>query len=209
MNYKEIKKLSEISHEEWDKIQKNFCKIDLKTDIKKEEYEKDLLDIKEILNKHDIEFWLIFGTLLGAIRDNDFLAWDDNINIAVYEEDFLPKIYDIKESFIEKGFIFRIIPKKIGTKINLHRFKHKNSLEALFLDENYKNNRYRLSNSFKHPRKYFEEYGTIKFKGGIFRVPSPAEKYLSFLYKDWKTPISLKKLEKPEGWRNKNSYKKK
>ncbi len=209
MNKNTVKELSNIPHDEWVKIQSNFCKIDLKSKINKEEYKKDLLDIKKVLDKHNIKFWLIFGTLLGAVREGDFLSWDDNINVAVYEEDFLQKIDDVKNNFMEESFIFRIIPKKRGTKINLHRFKHKNSLEALFLDPSYKDNKYRLSNSFKHPRKYFENDGTIEFKGKIFRVPTPVEKYLSFLYKKWRTPIKLEELETPGTWRNKQNYKKK
>jgi len=209
MNINEIKELSNIPHKEWVIIQSNFCKTDLKAKINKKEYEKDLLNIKKVLDECNIKFWLIFGTLLGAVRDNDFLSWDDNTNVAVYEEVLLPKIEIVKNKFIEQGFIFRIIPKKRGTKINLHRFEHKNSVEALFLDKNYKNNRYRLSNSFKHPRKYFEKYGSIKFKDENFRVPTPVEKYLSFLYKDWRTPIKLSELESPENWRNKQNYKKK
>ena len=209
MNIEIAKKLSSLSHKEWRKVQSNYCKTNLTKKINKKEYTKDLFDVKKILDEFDIECWLIFGTLLGIVRNNDFLDWDDNINFAVYEETFLPKIKELKNKFISLGFVFRRIPKKNGTKINLHRYKHKISLEVLYLDRTYKNNKYRLSSKFKHPKKYFEQYGTIEFKGKEFRVPTPVEEYLGILYKDWKTPIKIKDLQSPEKWRSKHSYNKK
>ena len=164
-----------------------------------------MLDIKKIFNQENIIFWIGFGTLLGIVRENDFLDWDDNINILVYKEDIYSKLDILKNKFNSLGFIFRIIPKPKSIKINLHRYKHKNSIEGLFLDPLYLDNKYRLSNKFKHPRKFFEEYGTINFKNHIFRVPSPVKKYLKFLYKNWKIPV---KSNIPDHkWRNKESRK--
>ena len=206
MNIKKIKELSSISHKEWIKIQHKFCKPESIKKINKKHYTKDLLDTKKILDKENITFWLIFGTLLGAIRENDFLKWDDNINIAIYKEDLLPKYNILKNKFISNNFIVRKIPKPKGTKINLYKNNHKIAIEGLYLDPSYKNNKYRLSNKFKHPRKYFEEYGKINFIGETFRVPSPVEKYLKFLYKNWKIPVLSKDLKKGYKWRNKKNY---
>ena len=206
MNINKIHTLSSISHKKWVKIQHDFCKPESTKKINKKYYTKDLLNIKKILDEENITFWLIFGTLLGAIRENDFLEWDDNINIAVYKESFLPKLEILKSKFISNNFIVRQIPKPKGTKINLYRNNHKISIEGLYLAPSYKNNKYRLSNKFRHPRKYFEKYEEIQFLGEIFRIPSPVEKYLKFLYKDWRTPVKLKDLNKEEKWRNKKNY---
>lgn len=203
----DIYKLSNISHKKWIKIQSKFCKPEFTKKINKKHYTKDLLDIKKILDEENITFWLIFGTLLGAIRENDFLEWDDNINIAIYEEDLSLKYNILKNKFISSNFIVRQIPKPKGTKINLYKHNHKISIEGLFLDPFYYNNKYRLSNKFRHPKKYFETYETINFIGETFRVPSPSKKYLNFLYKNWKTPINLKNLKKDHKWRNKDCKK--
>jgi len=45
----------------------------------------------ELLNKHNVNYFLISGTLLGAIRHNDFIPWDDDIDLLV-SSDFITKI---------------------------------------------------------------------------------------------------------------------
>ena len=37
----------------------------------------------EILEEYDINYFLISGTLLGYIRHNDFIPWDDDIDLIV------------------------------------------------------------------------------------------------------------------------------
>jgi len=204
LSIKKIKKLSNLSHEEWNKVSSKYINTDKNKLFDKKVGVKDLIDIKEILDEENIIFWLIGGTLLGAIREKDFLYWDDDIDVAVYNEDIIPKYDILKNKFMVKGFVFRDAEKSVGTKINLYRFGQKNSIDGLFLNSTYMNNKYRFSRVRKHPRKYFEEYGEIKFKGMIFRIPYPPEKYLSSMYQNWKKPI---KSNRPESeWRNKKIY---
>jgi len=201
LNQIEIRRLSNLSHSDWTKIRKKYVEEKI---FDKKKAIKNLIDIKEVFDECKISFWLIGGTLLGAVREKDFISWDDDVDIAVYEEDFLPKYDILKEKFILKGFIFRNTRKSIGTKITLWREGPKNSIDCLFLKSDYEKNKYRLSRIRRHPRKYFEKYGTIEFKGTTFRIPYPAEKYLAFMYKNWEKPI---KSSEPEiKWRNRNIY---
>lgn len=55
-----------------------------------------LIEIKKILYKENINFFLIGGSVLGAIRHNGFIPWDDDIDIAVYRKDF-QKLEEILE----------------------------------------------------------------------------------------------------------------
>lgn len=208
MSTNEIKNLSNIEHKKWLKIEHQHCRdeslgFDYKAGI------KNLKTIKDILDKKNLTFWLAFGTLLGAVRNKDFISYDDDIDFFMYEEDLLPEYKLLKEEFMSAGFIFRDWQKSIGTKINLYRYKQLCTIDGLALDVNYGNNDYRVTKRWKFPRKYFEKYGTIEFKGMIFRIPSPPENFLSFLYKNWKKPINPKQVSRPDKWRSKSINKEK
>lgn len=49
---------------------------------------KVLLKIKEIFDNNNWKYYLAFGTLIGAIRHNGFIPWDDDIDIIVPRDDY-------------------------------------------------------------------------------------------------------------------------
>ena len=61
----------------------------------KEDLDKLHITLKEILSvidklckKHNILYFATAGTLLGAVRHSDFIPWDDDIDIAMYRDDY-------------------------------------------------------------------------------------------------------------------------
>lgn len=47
-----------------------------------------LLEVDRLCKRHGLHYGLCHGTLLGAIRHNGFIPWDDDIDIAMPRPDF-------------------------------------------------------------------------------------------------------------------------
>ena len=64
-----------------------------------------LSNAKEILLAHGCNYFLDTGTLLGAIREKAFIAWDNDIDIGVVDYFFCnKKIVSISKAFYNKGY---------------------------------------------------------------------------------------------------------
>lgn len=46
----------------------------------------ELLD--KVCKKHGITYWAYYGTLLGAVRHQGFVPWDDDIDLVMFRDDY-------------------------------------------------------------------------------------------------------------------------
>ncbi len=151
-----------------------------------------------------VPFFLTHGALLGAVRENDFIKHDDDIDLDIFEEVFLSNYDAICEKLIEAGFVVRGRDIKHmgvpGDKINLYRHGEKVNIRGIYLDPNYENGEYRLTNVFQYPIKFHENPDTIFFKEATFMTPGPIDEFIEFCFgKEWRTPVNKTKKEKVKG----------
>lgn len=79
-----------------------------------------LAEIERLCGKYNIRYYIVGGTLLGAVRHGGFIPWDDDIDIAMYRDDYarfaqvcaaeLGKDYFLQTFFTDKYYI-QLMPK--------------------------------------------------------------------------------------------------
>ncbi len=98
--------------------------------INKEISKENLFLFEELCNRFGIEYMLSYGTLLGAVREKDFISHDEDIDV-VLKEDFRPKFLERLEDFRANGFelvrfdrrgLYSLMRK--GEYIDLYFFRH-------------------------------------------------------------------------------------
>lgn len=62
-------------------------------------------DIDQICKENELEYFLIGGTLLGAVRHKGFIPWDDDLDIAMPRKDYEKLIQIFKKNENNKYFL--------------------------------------------------------------------------------------------------------
>ena len=64
---------------------------------------ENLGEVKSVLDKKGIVFWLDSGTLLGAVRDGKIIEWDNDIDLGTWNKN-INKIISAFPEFKKRGF---------------------------------------------------------------------------------------------------------
>lgn len=144
---------------------------------------KNLLDLKKVLDANGVNFGLIYGTLLGAYRENNFIEHDYDTDLFVLEEN--------------KQKLLDTLP--LLVKINFEVCRYDGLMVSVIREEEYidfyffrKSNFFYRKNSvgLTAKAKYLENTIPFEFLGESFQIPEKVESFLVDLYgKTWKTPI--------------------
>ena len=143
----------------------------------------NLLLFNKIAKTNNFRFILFFGTLLGAIREHNFIKNDTDIDLVSNDEDTLLNIIPL---FQKEGFLFiRYYSSKTRTVYSF-------SKDAVYMDvyiaKNISKNKYYLEGA-KIPASFVDKTKIFSFIGENFLIPQEYEKILIMLYgKDWQIP---------------------
>jgi len=161
-----------------DKVFWDLCRNQI---FNKEVHKRNLRDFKFLSDFFDIKLFLAFGTLLGAIREKDFIDGDSDVDVSLLESDE-DKLCQAINSKIRKlqGFkLIRILPDLItlnrdGGNIDISIFRKSRNYECL--------GRHKINMELvEHPL-------IVDFYGQKFLAPNNTESYLAYLYDNWKVP---------------------
>ena len=169
------------------------------------------INLKELLPLfEELEYFVFFGTLLGLIRENELLEYDDDIDFLINEKHLIYVIelfynrYDKSESSLKipihpvnqhKHFKQATsIRDNVRTFVDMS-FYEKNDEEKTIIDFNsynnspqYEENHFSMSQDLIYPiqKRYFQKYGYVK-------VPAQPIKCLEILYgNNWMIPYPKK-----------------
>ena len=68
-----------------------------------------LKDFIKICEENDITYFVIGGSLLGAVRHNGFIPWDDDIDVIMFRSDFEKLNMVMSENPNEKYHLFNVL----------------------------------------------------------------------------------------------------
>lgn len=143
--------------------------------------------IHKIFNQNNIFFWLSEGTALGFKRNNDFIDYDDDLDLGMWyhdKEKLLNCIPTLKSNGIYlsnvelNGSFYSFIYKNEKIDLDLHSPNHKCS--GIFFGSN-----------CRDIIPYLKKFDQININDLVYNLPKNS--YFEKMYgKNWKIPIKKK-----------------
>jgi phosphorylcholine metabolism protein LicD len=143
-------------------------------------------EFKQVMDRHDIKTVLIFGTLLGVMRQGSLIENDSDFDVFCFTSDYL-KWADAKEELKDRGFV---VPDRhplqddfvirMGEKIDINWITPFGKF-------------YIYNDDIYYPKYYFDNLVKIQLFEEKFDMPYNWEQLLTDLYgTDWRIPSNKK-----------------
>ena len=150
--------------------------------ISKVQMHENLQILSVFLDKIDINWGPAFGSLIGIVRNEDFLPWSPCFDLYILKEDE-ERFKDVLWLLLDEGFSLVRYERR-----GLYYLERRNEYLKIFV-------LHKISTEVRHTGGsdfIFEKYiqNTVKwnFKGIDLNVPQDLDEYLTFQYGDWVEP---------------------
>lgn len=160
---------------------------------------ENMVLIRDILQSHEIRCFLHYGTLLGAIREKDFIPHDDDADLGVFYDDF-DKLLNIVPLLLQEGFSFESVRK--GRLLQFIRNDEQVDLFVAIPKKIFWIKQWWIDERVAIKASHLDKLETIIFLDEDFLIPTNPEKLMKFLYgKTWQTPLAHIPSKTGIGWK--------
>jgi hypothetical protein len=148
---------------------------------------ENLLLMKSVLDKHHVTFWLLWGTLLGAVREKNFIEYDTDTDLGCF--------------IVDKEKLIAAIPDLANAGLILIRRKYPDDLFTFMRNDEYidiglfhkgRDFFFRSFWEYQNNRIYgdhFKKFEKITFLGERFKIPYNSRRLFRKWYgKGWQKP---------------------
>lgn len=165
--------------------------------------EQLVITLNRLTEAVGIDLYLDFGTLLGALRDGGFIAWDDDIDFSVNAEHFQRLVGLVKQQRHELphhdgvewridvisthgvDFALRITCENVDGGLSIIPFETdiarrvRRDGSAVVIG---------AMPEWFCPEYHFDGFEPVQVFGQTLKAPSDAHAYLDFVYGEWQVP---------------------
>lgn len=167
---------------------------------------KMLRKVCSILDKYKIPYVLEGGTLLGIVRENRLLPWDNDLDITITEQD-MDRVLNLRWKFWWAGYKIRMRKSKeemphfpkgsvrlIKIKTKKYFFASGIGLMDIFVKKKIDDKYYWIVGPHNHvlksvPCSFYENFARYNFEGYDYSVPAEYKEYLTYRYGDWRKTV--------------------
>ena len=152
---------------------------------------KEFLKICDILDELKIKYYLQTGILLGAIRNNNLIPWDWDVEFSVFSIDLKPKLYELLSNLENSAFNIIKTDKKLNSiKIDFYgKLPSHITSYTIFGWNHDQEKKIFWRKKYNVPDHFILNMKKIKFFDRFHYAPYPPEKYLEYQYGNWKKPL--------------------
>ena len=153
----------------------------------------NLKTVAVVMQKAGLTLRPAYGTLLGIIRENDFIEWDEDIDINILSEEkdrFLDILWDLKVEGFELV--------RVDLCGYLYSVMRNNEYIDFYIQESISPEVRTYYGDCFEIEKYLTDLKDWDFKGINVSIPKDCEEYLEFMYGDWRTPVKYADFELSE-----------